>query len=361
MNYKIKVENEAESKEAQELFFELGAKRRNILENWKNNDYQFAWFALGKSGELFNEVVFRDNDSGISCSSMYKEITLPQLRDLVVLKRNDPKDANVSEENCLYDLYLTQSKELYFYHCGKKKWILSNLSGDEDYHKLLKPITKEEGMKEYLTKNSSCEYQLVNHCFNDDDIEVPKGADIAACTQLSGKITFFKDGGYSQLSEGKWRKCGIEVDGIRYHDIGEFLSFGNGAQILWKRETPNDKVASAETARQADKVLKEILDGGFEGSDAFIESNVEQSGVDKTLLERESQYGRFEDVAHVTQGMISLMRQCGYDDMPQPHQMALSMIASKMARIVNGDCNHLDSWHDIGGYSKLIENLIEGK
>ena len=31
---------------------------------------------------------------------------------------------------------------------------------------------------------------------------------------------------------------------------------------------------------------------------------------------------------------------------------------SKMARIVNGDFNHKDSWHDIGGYSKLIEGLL---
>ena len=34
------------------------------------------------------------------------------------------------------------------------------------------------------------------------------------------------------------------------------------AVVVWKRETLNDKVASAETARQADKVLKEILEGG---------------------------------------------------------------------------------------------------
>ena len=31
-------------------------------------------------------------------------------------------------------------------------------------------------MKEFLTKNSSGNYQLVNHRFSEDDIEVPGGA-----------------------------------------------------------------------------------------------------------------------------------------------------------------------------------------
>ena len=44
--------------------------------------------------------------------------------------------------------------------------------------------------------------------------------------------------------------------------------------------------------------------------------------------------------------------------MPYAHEEALHMICSKIARIMNGDINHLDSWHDIGGYSKLIEDLI---
>ena len=48
-----------------------------------------------------------------------------------------------------------------------------------------------------------------------------------------------------------------------------------------------------------------------------------------------------------------------YDRSSQnPHRMALYMIASKMARIVNGDFNSIDGWHDIGGYSKLIEDLL---
>ena len=34
------------------------------------------------------------------------------------------------------------------------------------------------------------------------------------------------------------------------------------------------------------------------------------------------------------------------------------MICNKMARIVNGDPNYIENWHDISGYSTLIENSL---
>ena len=67
-------------------------------------------------------------------------------------------------------------------------------------------------------------------------------------------------------------------------------------------------------------------------------------------------------MAFVTENIMSILAQArvnGLNDLPHTHRMALYMIASKMARIVNGDFNHLDGWHDIGGYAKLVENLIK--
>jgi len=40
---------------------------------------------------------------------------------------------------------------------------------------------------------------------------------------------------------------------------------------------------------------------------------------------------------------------------------ALDMIFSKIARILNGDPNHLDSWTDIAGYATLVADRLEGK
>lgn len=84
-------------------------------------------------------------------------------------------------------------------------------------------------------------------------------------------------------------------------------------------------------------------------------------GVDATLAERQTQYGCYEDVAHVTQQILSALRIGNYDELPAPMKESLHMIASKMARIVNGDPEYLDNWHDIGGYAKLIEKLIKGE
>lgn len=108
-------------------------------------------------------------------------------------------------------------------------------------------------------------------------------------------------------------------------------------EILWQRHNQPE----------------ELPIDGFEDVDAFIESNVEQ-----TLAERESTYGSFSNVAEMTQGLLFVMSQYGYDGMPDTHKESIHMIASKLARIVNGDFNYKDNWHDIGGYAKLIENLI---
>ena len=38
--------------------------------------------------------------------------------------------------------------------------------------------------------------------------------------------------------------------------------------------------------------------------------------------------------------------------------IALDMICNKMARIVNGDPNYIDNWHDIAGYATLVEQEL---
>ena len=97
-------------------------------------------------------------------------------------------------------------------------------------------------------------------------------------------------------------------------------------------------------------------------NDQYAEiEQVRKQTIEATLAERQAQYGCFEDVAFVTENImatLSKVRSNGLTDLPYTHRMALYMIASKMARIVNGDFNHKDSWHDIGGYSKLIEDLL---
>lgn len=128
--------------------------------------------------------------------------------------------------------------------------------------------------------------------------------------------------------------------------------------MVWQRDqdepfltpecTLNDQYAEIEKVRQVE------IHGTVKATQA-------SGGVDATLAERQSQYGCYEDVAYITQEILKALRISGYDRMPATHKESMHMIASKMARLVCGDCNSIDGWHDIGGYAKLIEKLIKGE
>lgn len=183
-----------------------------------------------------------------------------------------------------------------------------------------------------------------------DVVRIPDGANVATSAEA---IYFWNTKNNTTYVDG----CGwVKSDGENLCSLSEYLT-ETDYRVIWKRETLNDQVASAEVARQESKEW-DLGDYDFAESDALIESNVEQSSIVKTLAERQSTYGDFSKVAEMTQGLLFVMSQYGYSDMPDTHKESIHMIASKLARIVNGDNNHLDSWHDIGGYSKLIENLI---
>lgn len=279
---KIRVANEAESKEAQELFFELGAKWRSQINREEaayviNTEYPSIILHGGDMSLNWNTI------EQFNSLSYYKEITLQELRDMV------------------------------------------------------------NPMKEYLTKNSSGNYQLVNHRFNEDDIEVPEGADVA--TICGNYIIFWKDEKYSfsVSEEKKW--CYKSCDDSGYFSLGEYMNEYGDVEVIWKRHTQPEELPFMDSL-----------------NDQYAEiEQVRKQTIEATLAERQAQYGCFEDVARTTGKImetLSEVRVNGLNDLPYPHRMALYMIASKMARIVNGDYNHKDGWHDIGGYSKLIEDLL---
>lgn len=89
------------------------------------------------------------------------------------------------------------------------------------------------------------------------------------------------------------------------------------------------------------------------------------SNVDKTLAERGSRYGAFDGHACITQRLKRDMKahQGGkaWDRLNASQKEALEMIVHKIGRILNGDPNYADSWHDIAGYSKLVEDEINAK
>ncbi|HCW6159855.1 hypothetical protein WFD44_12670 [Acinetobacter baumannii] len=129
-NYKIKVNDEAESKEAQELFVQLGFEKTGFSCD------EFPCY-LATWGGGFSDYVL----DSLSISRERKELTLPQLRDLVVLKRNDVSDANYRSKSVLDGFYF-KSCDGFFYFMFEGKWVRSTTNTDEG----LEPITKDPAL-----------------------------------------------------------------------------------------------------------------------------------------------------------------------------------------------------------------------
>ena len=79
--------------------------------------------------------------------------------------------------------------------------------------------------------------------------------------------------------------------------------------------------------------------------------------IEETLLEREKRYGSLKGHAAISQGLKrTLFNADKWHQLSSDKQEALEMICHKMARILNGDPEYKDNWHDICGYAKLIED-----
>lgn len=86
------------------------------------------------------------------------------------------------------------------------------------------------------------------------------------------------------------------------------------------------------------------------------------NNIDDTLAERGERYGKFEDHASLSQSIKRAMyggRQ--WQRLADDQREALEMVAHKVARILNGDPNYHDSWHDIIGYIRLVEERLKPK
>lgn len=89
------------------------------------------------------------------------------------------------------------------------------------------------------------------------------------------------------------------------------------------------------------------------------------SDLTATLAERGSRYGAFDKHANIAQALQTVMRgtdsiETGWAYLAPDMQQALTVIADKIARILNGDPAYIDNWHDIQGYARLVEKRLEG-
>lgn len=263
-NLKIRVSNEEESKEAQQLFFELGA-------TLGNGDHHAVMVpgAIGLAvidgliNFVFNQIVHSD-------IAQAREITLPQLRDMVVLHRNDVNDAT-------HINLVTGSRALLA--CGKNYYWQNEKWNEYPCGVDVKPIDKQQpdpatspneiAKKEYLLPKGQgyelclCEEGMTIHA---SWIEVPEGAEVAVLfepamvSNRSGELFFWKDNGdthyvYSERSEvlrpTGWYSCKDN----QLTTLDEFLrSWKGDCRVVWRREqsaaSPNDIAKTAEVHRE---------------------------------------------------------------------------------------------------------------
>jgi hypothetical protein len=114
--------------------------------------------------------------------------------------------------------------------------------------------------------------------------------------------------------------------------------------------------------RAPEMVPMPVAEDVMESLKAVLDRKTE-IGVDETLDERAQDYGKFRDGAALMQGIKRLLA-----DHARAHNKtfaddqweALEMIVHKMARIVNGNPDKVDSWTDIAGYAKLVADRLQG-
>ena len=81
--------------------------------------------------------------------------------------------------------------------------------------------------------------------------------------------------------------------------------------------------------------------------------------VDATLAERGTRYGEFDNHARITQNIKAAMADSpNWATLDDDMREALEMVAHKIGRILNGDPRYADSWHDIAGYVRLVEQRL---
>lgn len=84
--------------------------------------------------------------------------------------------------------------------------------------------------------------------------------------------------------------------------------------------------------------------------------------VEKTLEERGSRYGTFQNHAEIAQAIQDTMRaQQNWQYLAADERQALTVISDKIARILNAPAGtvYSDSWHDIAGYALLVDKRLK--
>ena len=183
-----------------------------------------------------------------------------------------------------------------------------------------------------------------------EEVEWPVGAEYAAQDD-DGALWWFTHKKPRLMKSSFW-----------YGSDGDEMFYDDGMTIEISDDWSTRIIAREEYQAAGGKMAADAVGSTpfVSVEDAATEKN-DAPSVDATLTERGNRYGKFKDHAELSQQIKNVMRcsdgWCGLDyDMRE----ALEMIQHKVARILNGDPTYADSWHDIAGYAKLVDDRLNG-
>lgn len=96
------------------------------------------------------------------------------------------------------------------------------------------------------------------------------------------------------------------------------------------------------------------------------------ASIRDTLNERGNRYGRFDHHAGLADHLIRVAQfshsgsaeysgeRRGWTRLANDQRHAIRYILDKISRILEGDPDYTDNWHDIAGYATLIEDRLNG-
>jgi hypothetical protein len=117
------------------------------------------------------------------------------------------------------------------------------------------------------------------------------------------------------------------------------------------------KITRAQLATELEPGLNALF--GLE-----FKKTVQAPSVNTILQERALQYGTFASLAKTAQEFKSVLyRELGSRNkrLADDQAESLDMILHKIARIINGNADHVDSWADIAGYATLVAERLQGR
>lgn len=83
--------------------------------------------------------------------------------------------------------------------------------------------------------------------------------------------------------------------------------------------------------------------------------------VSQVIQERQNTHGEYKTTASIAQGLKRVVREAAFHNLRMSSMQveSIEFICTKVARILNGDPNHIDSWVDIAGYAQLVVNELQ--